>query len=193
MRVRFQILLLCAMCFVLSACDFGEVDQGRCVAYNPDNKTFTMVLDVNHDAQNPSYTGGVMNFQMPSDPKEIGPEPVAGGRVLFDIEKKIVKIFVDGQVKDVNVEFTDIQKDIFPNNPKVAGKKFPVIDKDKAQITEYSRRLHSLVTFTVPADMLSLPDSTWEAGDECRVYYKPNAKHMVLRFMNVTRTNIFKK
>ena len=191
---RFHIvLMLIAMCFALSACDFGEVDQGRCVAYNPDTKKFTMVLDVNHDAQNPSYTGGVMEFQMPEDPKEIGPEPVPGGRVLFDIDKKVVKIFVDGAVKDVNCEFTDIQKEIRPDNPKVAGKKFPVIDKDKSQITEYSRRLQALVTFKVPAELLTLPDSTWESGDECRVYYKANAKHQVLRFMNVTRTNIFKK
>ena len=34
---------------------------------------------------------------------------------------------------------------------------------------------------------------TWEAGDEVRIYYKPNAKHQALRFMNITQTNIFKK
>ena len=48
-------------------------------------------------------------------------------------------------------------------------------------------------TFTIPADKIDLPPSTWEAGDEVRMYYKENAKHQALRFMNITRTNIFKK
>ena len=75
----------------------------------------------------------------------------------------------------------------------VAGKKFPIIDMEKQTVTEYSRRLQALVTFKVPADKLSLPPETWEAGDEVRLYYKENAKHQALRFMNITKTNIFKK
>lgn len=194
MRIRFlMLLLLGAMCFGLAACDFGEVDQGRCVAYDQANKTFTMVLDVKHDPANPEYSGGVMTYKMPADPKEIGPEPKAGGRVHFDVQKKIVALYIDGKVQTVNVEFTDVQNNISPKNPKVAGHKFPVIDKDKGTVTEYSKRLQSLLTFKVPAEMISLPDSVWEAGDECRIYYKPNAKHQALRFMNVTQTNIFKK
>ena len=48
-------------------------------------------------------------------------------------------------------------------------------------------------SFLHPAEYLELPPSTWEAGDECRIYYKENAKHQALRFMNVSKTNIFKK
>ena len=174
MKIRFHLFLLAAMCLTLSACDFGEVDQGRCVAYNEN-------------------TGGAYEYQMPADPKECGPAPKAGGRVHFDIEKKQIVIYNNGKLEELAIEFTDIQSDILSDNPKVKGHKFPVINKDAGTITEYSKRLKKLITFKVPAEYLSLPDSTWEAGDDCRIYYKPNAKHQALRFMNVTQTNIFKK
>ena len=94
MKIRFHLFLLAAMCLTLSACDFGEVDQGRCVAYNENTGKFTMILDVNHDQFNPQYTGGAYEYQMPADPKECGPAPKAGGRVHFDIEKKQIKGFL---------------------------------------------------------------------------------------------------
>lgn len=194
MRTYYKILALFVLCLGLAACgDFGQVEQGRCVAYNPEKQTFTLVLDVNHDVNNPSYTGGVIEYTMPADPEEIGPEPTPGGRVQINTEKSEIVIFRDGQLETVKVEFTDIQKNIKPNNPKVKGHKFPVIDKDNGTITEYSARLSEIVTFKVPAEYLDLPESTWEAGDECRIYYKENAKHQALRFMNVSKTNIFKK
>ena len=93
----------------------------------------------------------------------------------------------------LNVQFTDVEKGIKRTHPKVQGKTFPIIDKDKMTVTEYSGRLQALVTFTIPADKLDMPPATWEAGDEVRMYYKENAKHQALRFMNITRTNIFKK
>ncbi|MDO5536259.1 MAG: DUF4881 domain-containing protein [Desulfovibrionaceae bacterium] len=188
-----KLAALFAFCLSLAACDFGQVEQGRCVAYNPDQKTFTLVLDVKHDVVNPSYTGGVMTYTMPEDPAEIGPEPVPGGRVMIDQEKNQVILFVNGKLETVNVEFTNVQKDVLPNNPLVKGAKYPVINKEEGTVTEYSRRLREIVTFKVPAEYLDLPASTWEAGDECRIYYKENAKHQALRFMNVSKTNIFKK
>ncbi len=196
MRNLYKILALCILCLGLAACDFGQVEQGRCVATSiVDGKVakFTLVLDVKHDVQHPEYTGGVQEYMVPADPKEMGPEPVAGGRVHIDHEKGEVVIFRDGKLETVKVEFTDVQKGIKANNPKVKGKKFPVIDKENLTITEFSPRLSEIVTFKVPAEYIDLPPVTWEAGDECRLYYKENAKHQALRFMNVTRTNIFKK
>ena len=58
MRTYYKILALFVLCLGLAACEFGQVEQGRCVAYDASKQTFTMVLDVNHDVQNPSYTGG---------------------------------------------------------------------------------------------------------------------------------------
>lgn len=193
MRTYLKLAALFAFCLSLAACNFGQVEQGRCVAYNPDQKTFTLVLDVKHDVVNPSYTGGVITYTMPADPAEIGPEPVAGGRVMIDQEKNQVILFKDGQLETVDVVFTDIQKGIKSSNPKVKGVKYPIINKEEGTITEYSRRLQEIVTFKVPAEYLNLPENIWEAGDECRIYYKENAKHQALRFMNVSKTNIFKK
>jgi hypothetical protein len=76
-------------------------------------------------------------------------------------------------------------------SPLVADKKFPMVDKEKKAITVYSGRQKLLVTFSVPEEYLALPDNTWEAGDEVRIYYKEPGK--AARFMNITRTDIFKK
>jgi len=36
-----------------------------------------------------------------------------------------------------------------------------------------------------------MPENTWDAGDEVRIYYKEAGK--ALRFMNISKTDIFKK
>ena len=47
------------------------------------------------------------------------------------------------------------------------------------------------IVIQLPEEYFAMPDSTWDAGDEARVYYKEEGK--ALRFMNITKTNIFKK
>ncbi len=182
-------------CLGLTACEFGQVEQGRCVAYNPETKTMLVVLDVKHDQRNPEYSGGIHEYMMPSDPAEIGPLPKPGGRVMFDIDKSTVTLYnpETKSLEVLNVKFTDVEKNIKRTHPKVRGKKFPIIDKEKMTVTEYSGRLQALVTFQIPADKLDVDPDTWEAGDEVRVYYKENAKHQALRFMNISQTNLFKK
>ena len=74
MRMRNVILtLVLALSLGLTACEFGQVEQGRCVAFNPETKTLLVVLDVNHDQLNPHYSGGVHEYTLPADPSEIGP------------------------------------------------------------------------------------------------------------------------
>ncbi len=194
MRTTFlKLIALFVFCLSLAACEFGQVEQGRCVAFDPDKQTFTLVLDVKHDVENPSYTGGIMNYTLPADPDEIGPLPTPGGRVMIDQEKNLITLYLNGELVNVPVEFTDIQKGVASHNPKVKDVKYPIIDKEQGTVTEYSRRLQEIVTFKVPAEYIDLPASTWEAGDEIRIYYKENAKHQALRLMNVTKTNIFKR
>ena len=91
----------------------------------------------------------------------------------------------------INYTLIDQKENVAKNSPLVEGKKFPIVDKDKKAITVYSGRQKLLVTFSVPEEYLALPNNTWEAGDEVRVYYKEPGK--ALRFMNITRTDIFKK
>jgi hypothetical protein len=71
------------------------------------------------------------------------------------------------------------------------AKKFPVVDKDKKTISIYSGRQKILVTFSLPEEYFALPATVWDAGDEVRVYYREEGK--ALRFMNISKTDIFKK
>lgn len=196
MKIRTLLLtLVVVFSFGLAGCDFGDVDQGRTIAYDANTKTVTFVQDAKHDQQNPEYNGQVVSFKLPSDPNEVGPLPVPGGRLKLDVEKKSVTIFnpETKTIEVVPVNILDVQQ-LGPNarnHPLVKGKTFPMIDKAKGSITEFSPRQRLLVTFTVPENMLNLPPSTWEAGDEVRVYFKQ--KGQALRFMNITRTNIYKK
>lgn len=194
MNRRSILMMLVAACtFGLAACDFGTVDQGRTIAFDSEKREVTMVQDVKHDQQHPDYSGAVVTYKLPADPKETGPEPVAGQRLKLDLEKKIVVIYnpTAKAIETINIELTDVQKEIGAQSELVKGKKFPVIDKAAATVTTYSPRQKVLATFKVPADKMELPDSVWEAGDEVRIYYKE--KGQAARFMNISKTNIFKK
>jgi hypothetical protein len=94
-------------------------------------------------------------------------------------------------MKKISYTLIDQKENVGKNSPLVAGKKFPIVDKDKKAITVFSGRQRLLVTFSVPEEYMAMPDNTWEAGDEVRIYYKEAGK--AARFMNITRTDIFKK
>jgi hypothetical protein len=72
-----------------------------------------------------------------------------------------------------------------------AAKKFPVVDREKKAVTLYSGRQKLFVVFTMPDEYFAMPDSAWDAGDEVRIYYKQEGK--AIRFMNISKTDIFKK
>ena len=66
MKIRNLVLML-AMAFsvaLLTGCNFdGGVEQGRCVAFDANAKTLTIVVDVTHDQFNPHYSGGTHTFK----------------------------------------------------------------------------------------------------------------------------------
>ena len=180
--------------------EYGKVDQGRTIGFDKDKHTVTIVQDKAMDARNPDYS--IMpphTYTMPVDPAERGADPKAGYRLKLDIEGKIVRIYnpESKELEDLSITIIDAQKNIDSLHPLVFDKDsnkektFPVVDKDKKTITIYSPRQKILATFTVPDEYFTLPDRTWEAGDEVRIYYKEEGK--ALRFMNITKTDIFKK
>ena len=179
---------------------FSKVEQGRTIAFNKDTKEVTLIHDSANDSQKPVYdTLPPSVFKLPVDPKETGPEPKAGQRMKLDTDKKIILIFDTTTQKLVTIPITivDLQQPIDKEHPLVydkvekKAKKFPAIDKEKKTITIYSGRQKMLCTFSVPDNYFSYPASTWDAGDEVRLTYKTPGQ--ALRFMNVTRTDIFKK
>jgi hypothetical protein len=77
------------------------------------------------------------------------------------------------------------------DDPLVKDKKLPAVDKDKKTITIYSGRQKLYVVVQVGDEFMKYPDAEWDAGDEVRIYYKEDGK--ALRFMNISKTDIFKK
>jgi hypothetical protein len=173
--------------------EMGKVDQGRVIGFDKDKATVTFIVDVKHDPANPDYSGAPLTFTLPKDPAERGEDPKAGLRMKLDTKTREIVIYdmlTKGMVK-ISYTLIDQKENVGKSSPLVEGKKFPIVDKEKKAITVYSGRQRLLVTFSVPEEYLALPASTWEAGDEVRIYYKEPGK--ALRFMNITRTDIFKK
>ena len=197
MKIRSLLLILVlGLTTFLAACNFeGGVEQGRCVAFNPEAKTITIVVDVTHDQFNPHYSGGAHTYKLPASPGEMGPTPVVGGRLMIDLAKNTVLIYDNNAnaVREIPVQFVDVEKNIRPKHPKVAGKTFPIVDKEQQTVTVYSSRLSALITFKVPASEIDLPVYAWTAGNEMRVAFRTSDKDQAIRIMNVSKTNIFSK
>jgi hypothetical protein len=173
--------------------DLGKVDQGRVIAFDKEKETVTFINDVKHDPANPDYSGAPMTFALPKEPMDRGEDPKAGKRMKLDAKTREIVIYDPGtqSMKKITYTLIDQKENVGKDDPLVKDKKFPRVERDKKAITIYSGRQKLLTTFSLPEEYFALPDDTWEAGDEVRVYYKEPGK--ALRFMNITRTDIFKK
>ncbi|TSA11619.1 MAG: DUF4881 domain-containing protein [Deltaproteobacteria bacterium] len=174
-------------------CDIGKVEQGRVIAFDKAKETVTFIVDTKHDLVNPDYSGASMTFALPKEPSERGEDPKAGLRIKLDAKSREIVIYdtATQSMKKIAYTLIDQKEGVNKDDPLVKGKKLPLVEKDKKAITIYSGRQKLLTTFSLPEEYFALPDDTWVAGDEVRVYYKEAGK--ALRFMNVTTTDIFKK
>lgn len=187
------IALIVPMVF-LAGCQFGKVDQGRVIKVDKDKQTVTMIRDWKADVGNPDYTHlPPITYEIPKDPNEMGPEPKAGQRMKLDVKAKQITIFDTAKQDFKTIDYTliDQKENVGRDDPAVKDKKFPEVDKAKKTIAVYSGRQRILTTFSLPEEYFALPDSTWDAGDEIRIYYKEEGK--ALRMMNISKTDIFKK
>lgn len=192
------VIAVMVLALALSGCNFGKVDEGRTVKYDKEKRVVTIIRNTG-DEKNPKYEGPPVSYKLPDDPNETGPEPKEGGRLNLDVAKQQITIFNPETQKIETIPITIIEKqeNIDKENPLVFDvaqgkpKKFPVVDKERKTITIYSSRQKLLVTFSLPGEYFNLPPSTWDSGDAVRIYYKEEGK--ASRFMNVTRTDIYKK
>jgi hypothetical protein len=157
-----------------------------------------MIRDKNGGSNQPDYSYlPPVTYSLPGDPQEMGPEPRAGLRLKLDTKNNEIVIFDPSaqNLKTIKYSLVEQKENIGKENPLLfeneTPKKFPVIDRAKKTITIYSRRQQILTTFSLPEEYFALPDHTWDSGDEVRIYYKEEGK--ARRFMNVTKTDIFKK
>ncbi len=193
-------LTLMPIMITLGCGELGKVDQGRVIQFDKAKGTATLILDKNADPQNPEYSYlPPITYTLPTNLEEMGPDPKVGLRMKLDIPKKQIVIF-DTRTQDFKtLQYTlvDQKENINKEDPLVFDKEkdkpkpFPVIDREKKTITLYSKRQQTLITFSLPEEYLALPENTWDSGDEVRIYYKEKGK--ARRFMNVTKTDIFKK
>lgn len=187
-------VLVLALSLALGACDFdGGVEQGRCVAYDAQANTVTLVVDTTLDQHNPHYSGKVDTFKLPTNPLDMGPAPVAGGCLMVETDKNQL-LYYDPEtksVKEMPVEYTNIEKNVNAKSPKLKDKKFPIIDKKDSTVTLYSPRLEELVTFKVPESSLAMAPFIFEIGDEVRIAFRKDMPGQAIRFMNVSKTSIF--
>jgi hypothetical protein len=190
---RVMLLPILPIALALGCGDMGKVEQGRVIAFDKAKETVTLIVDTKHDTANPDYSGAPVTFTLPKDPMERGEDPKVGMRMKLDTKTREIIIYDPASqgIKKITYTLIDQKENVAKDSPLVAGKKFPMVDKDKKAITVYSGRQKLLVTFSVPEEYLAMPDNTWEAGDEVRIYYKEPGK--AARFMNITRTDIFKK
>lgn len=193
-RNWFMAIALIVPLVFLGGCQFGKVDQGRVIKFDKDKKELVMIRDWKADVGNPDYTHlPPVTYKIPEDPNEMGPEPKAGQRMNLDAKGKHITIFdmAKQDFKTIDYTLIDQKENVGRDDPAVKDRKFPEVDKAKKTITVYSGRQKILTTFSLPEEYFALPDSTWDAGDEVRIYYKEDGK--ALRLMNITRTDIFKK
>jgi len=198
-KLIIAILLILPIAFI-SGCEYGKVDQGRVIKFDADKGTVTMIRDVKNDSQDPEYTYlPALTYSIPKDPSEMGAEPKAGLRMRLDTKKNEIDIYDTATQKFKQIPYTliDQKENVAKDDPLVydasqkKARKFPAVDKEKKTITIYSGRQKILTTFSLPAEYFNLPESTWDAGDEVRIYYKEDGK--ALRLMNVSKIDIYKK
>ena len=186
-------VILTAALLLFGCGEQGKVEQGRVIGFDNTKGTVTFIHDVKADPGNPDYSGAPITFKLPKEPMDRGEDPKAGMRMKLDAKAKEIVIYdppTQG-FKKISYTLIDQKEKVDKDNPLVKGKKFPLVDRTKKAITIYSGRQKLLTTFSVPDEYFALPDNTWEAGDEVRIYYKEPGK--ALRFQNMTKTDIFKK
>jgi hypothetical protein len=190
----FTLLVILPLILAYGCGEMGQVDQGRVIEFDKAKGTVTLIRDLKADPKAPDYSYlPPMVYELPKDPAEMGPEPKAGLRMKLDAKAKQITIYDPASQNFKKIDYTllDQKEGVEAEDPLVKDKKFPLVDKEKKAITLYSKRQKLLTTFSVPEEYFFLPASAWDAGDEVRIYYKETGK--ARRFMNISKTNIYKK
>lgn len=181
-----------ALCLMAGCAPQGKVGQGRVVEFNAAGGTVTVIEDSNPtDPANPRYdVVPARVLQLPKDPRAMGPAPVAGKLLRTDFQRcELVFFDIRTQgLKTVRCHLVRQQDGVQRDDSRLAGKSFPIVERQAGTITLYSPQRRILATVSVPQEYLALPDDTWRSGDEVRYYYKVDGR--TLRLMNVTQTDI---
>ena len=152
---------------VLGSPVFAADTFGRVVEYDKAGKKMTFIEDALGWAnpKRPEFTVlPAKTVVLAEDPGDMAPK--AGGRLRVDYEKKEIIIYnaKTGTIDTLPIEIVAMTENVEADNSLVAGKSFPAIDKDKAEVTLYSKRQKNVATIKLPKDLMDLPESTWDDG-----------------------------
>ena len=172
MQKFWKMLPILCICLFLGSPAFGADTFGRVVTYDKAEKKMTFIEDALgwSNPQRPEFTVlPAKQVVLAEDPGDMAPK--AGGRLRVDYEKKEIIIYNSetGKIDTLPIEIVSMTNDVAPDNALVAGKKFPMIDKDKAEVTLYSGRQKNVATIKLPKELMTLPDSTWDDGHNIKV------------------------
>jgi len=172
----------------------GSVNQGQVVEFDGAKGLVVLIQDSNYpNPASPKFDVlPPLRVGVPVDKREMGPAPDAGKLLALDCEKKQLVVFDAASQGFRTINFTLIGRrdNVYGDDSRVAGVRFPVVDRDKRTITVYRSKERRLATFSVPDEIFGLPADCWRTGDEVRYYYKDPGQ--ALRMMNITKTDIHK-
>lgn len=172
----------------------GKVVQGRTVAFDRAGRTVTIVSDTSRDPSQPRYDGlPPQTFQLPADPREMGPQPTTGLRLRLDPDAGALVMYhpATRTLETIRPRIVAKRTDIGKDDPRVRDKVFPSVDQASGVVTVYCPRRRIVLSFLPPEAYRQLTPKDWAAGDVVRIYTKEPGR--ALRLMNVTKTDIFKK
>jgi hypothetical protein len=186
-RGKISIIVAAAAASLLAtACGrFGQVGQGKVIAYDRGAGVLTVIEDTNRDQPtNPRYDKlPPVTVRVPDKRSEMGPDPIPGRLLALDTVNNRAMVFDGGSIKAIPYTPIEQRSGVAPSDREAA--RCPIIDREHKTIRVYAQRQGRLVTFTVADQYLALPEDAWREGEEVRYYYKQPGQ--ALRLMNVTR------
>lgn len=206
--VRNILPLLLVAVFALAGCGpYGQVEQGRAVAY--DKTTYPATVWIIADSSSAGETVPVYDklpvqaFKTPEDPAEMGAEPRVGLLLGMDTDKRIVTMYnpetkqldrVPFTIEDKQENVSLRRQDPLVYDPKTGKTRvFPIVDAANKTVTIYqpASELYTVIKLSDEDFAKYGKEEDWATGDEVRIYYKDPG--VSLRFMNVTTTDFSKK
>ncbi len=186
-------LIIFPLLIVIACGEEEKSDQGRVIAFDKAKRTITLIRDKDF-LQYPNNRAMLpVTYDLPQDIIGIKPELKVGLRMKLDSANNQIIIYdpIDRNFKTIPYTLLDKKEGVLLDNSLVFDtntnkpKKFPIIDRERKLITVYSRRQQILATFSLPQKFFDLPEYTWNAGDEVRIYYKKEGK--ALSLTNITK------
>lgn len=206
MKKLWNLLIAGMLALLLVGCSsYGEVEQGRVVAFNKDTMEVTFIKDTTTDDMHPHHDAlPALVMKMPLDPNEIGPWPEVGLRMILDLEQHLIVMYNPETESFDKLPFEVVSRhdnvDARKRHPLVYDatteqmRKFPVVNSEERTVTVYSSRQKVLTTIRLAAeDFNRYDEADWAAGDEVRVYFHVDEQDQMRRFMNLTKTDFSKK